>query len=152
MPSKLQLAVGLDAGSSRTRCVICALEGDHLRYLGHGLASSAGWSKGRLIDQDAAADALRAAVDDAERGAEISVESVTLGIGGGHVYGAQSRGLYEFGRPREVSQDDLSYAAQKATQVRLEPDRMLLHVLPQDFTMDGRAGYRRPNKGVCSRL
>jgi cell division protein FtsA len=36
--------------------------------------------------------------------------------------------------------------------VRLERDRMLLHVLPQDFILDGRAGYRKPNKGVCSRL
>jgi cell division protein FtsA len=152
MPSKIQLAVGLDAGSSRTRCVICALEGDHLRYLGYGLASSAGWNKGRIVDQPAVADSLRSAVDDAERGAEVSVGSVTLGIGGAHIYGAQSRGLYEFGRPREISQDDLTYAAQRATKVRLEPDRMLLHVLPQDFTMDGRAGFRKPHKGVCSRL
>lgn len=29
---------------------------------------------------------------------------------------------------------------------------MLLHVLPQDFTLDGRSGYRKPNRGVCSRL
>ena len=29
---------------------------------------------------------------------------------------------------------------------------MLLHVLPQDFTLDGRAGFRKPHKGVCSRL
>lgn len=29
---------------------------------------------------------------------------------------------------------------------------MLLHVLPQDFTLDGRAGYRKPHKGFCSRL
>jgi len=152
MPSKLQLAVGLDAGSSRTRCVICALEGDHLRYLGHGLTRSAGWNKGRIIDQDAAAESIREAVDDAERGAQVSVDAATLGIGGAHIHGAQSRGLYEFGRPREVGQEDLSYAAQRATHVRLEPDRMLLHVLPQDFTLDGRAGFRRPHKGVCSRL
>jgi cell division protein FtsA len=152
MPSKIQLAVGLDAGSSRTRCVICALEGDQLRYLGHGLARSAGWSKGRIVDQDAAAESMREAVDDAERGAQVSVEAATLGIGGAHIHGAQSRGLYEFGRPREVGQEDLSYAAQRATHVRLEPDRMLLHVLPQDFTLDGRAGFRRPHKGVCSRL
>ncbi len=39
-----------------------------------------------------------------------------------------------------------------ASDVRLERDRMLLHVLPQDFTLDGRAGFRKPQKGVCSRL
>ena len=36
--------------------------------------------------------------------------------------------------------------------MRLERDRLLLHVLPQDFTLDGRAGYRKPQRGVCSRL
>lgn len=151
-PAKLQLAVGVDAGSSRTRCVICAVEGDRLRYLAHGLASSTGWAKGRITDQDAAAESIRAAVTDAERGARVQVESATLGIGGVHIRGAQSRGVYEFGRPREVGQEDLSYAAHLASDVRLERDRTLLHVLPQDFTMDGRAGFRKPHKGVCSRL
>ncbi len=152
MTSKTQLAVGLDAGSSRTRCVICALDGDHIRYLSHGLAESAGWAKGRVSDQEALAESIRAAVEDAERGARVSVESVTVGVGGMGISGAQSRGVYEFGRPREVDVDDMAYAVKLASDVRLEKDRMLLHVLPQDFTLDGRAGYRKPHKGVCSRL
>jgi cell division protein FtsA len=94
MASKTQLVVGLDAGSSRTRCVICALEGGFIRYLGHGLAPAAGWAKGRVTDQDAVAESIRAAVTDAERGAQVSVEAVTVGIGGMHVHGAHSRGLY----------------------------------------------------------
>lgn len=152
MSSKTQLAVGLDAGSSRTRCIICALEGEHLRYLGHGLASSTGWAKGRIADQEAVAESIRAAVTDAERGAHVCVEAATIGVGGASVHGAQSRGLYEFGRPREVDAEDLVYAVELAADVRLERDRMLLHLLPQDFTLDGRAGYRKPHKGVCSRL
>jgi cell division protein FtsA len=152
MPSRTQLAVGLDAGSSRTRCIICALDGDHIRYLAHGLAPSAGWAKGRVADQVALAESIRAAVVDAERGAQVSVESVTVGVGGMGICGAQSRGLYEFGRPREVNADDMAYAVKLASEVRLERDRMLLHVLPQDFTLDGRSGYRKPHKGVCSRL
>jgi len=152
MPSKLQLAVGLDAGSSRTRCIICALDGDQIRYLSHGLSTAAGWSKGRVSDQMALSESIRAAVFDAERGAQLSVESVTIGIGGMSVVGAHSRGLYEFGRPRSVDAEDLAYAVKLAADVRLERDRMLLHVLPQDFTLDGRAGYRKPQKGVCSRL
>jgi cell division protein FtsA len=152
MQAKIQLAVGLDAGSSRTRCIVCALEGDQIRYLAHGLAPGAGWAKGRVTDQDALAASIRAAVVDAERGAHISIESATVGVGGVSIGGAQSRGLYEFGRPREVDEEDLAYAVKLASDVRLERDRMLLHVLPQDFTLDGRAGYRKPHKGVCSRL
>ena len=152
MASRTQIAVGVDAGSSRTRCLICALEGDHIRYLSHGLAHGAGWAKGRVIDQDALAESIRAAVVDAERGAHLSVESVTIGVGGIGISGAQGRGLYEFGRPREVDAEDMAFAVKRASQVLLEPDRMLLHVLPQDFTLDGRAGFRKPHKGVCSRL
>lgn len=152
MALKTQIAVGLDAGSSRTRCVICALDGDHIRYLSHGLAHSAGWAKGRISDQEAVAESIRAAVVDAERGARVSVESATMGVGGVGICGAQSRGVYEFGRPREVDVEDMAYAVKLASDVRLERDRMLLHVLPQDFTLDGRAGYRKPHKGVCSRL
>ena len=148
----LQLAVGLDAGSSRTRAVICALGGDEIRYLGHGLAVSAGWTKGRVTDQLAVAESMRAAVADAERGAQVSVESLTLGIGGADIHGAQSREPNEFGRPREVSHDDLVYAVELASDVQLSRDRMVLHVAPQDFTLDGRAGFRKPHRSVCSRL
>ena len=152
MAHRTQIAVSVDAGSSRTRCLICALEGDHIRYLSHGLAHGAGWAKGRIIDQDALADSIRAAVVDAERGAHVPVESATVGVGGIGISGAQGRGLYEFGRPREVDAEDMAFAVKRASQVLLEPDRMLLHVLPQDFTLDGRAGFRKPHKGVCSRL
>lgn len=152
MPRQVQLAVGLDAGSSRTRCVVCALEGGSLRCLSYGLAISSGWQKGRITDQEAVTESIRAAVADAERGAQVAVEAATVGIGGRSIHGAQSRGLYEFGRPREIDQDDLAYAVEIAADVGLEHDRMVLHALPQDFTLDGRAGYRKPVKGVCSRL
>ncbi|MGH9559080.1 MAG: cell division protein FtsA [Bryobacteraceae bacterium] len=152
MSAKTQLAVGLDAGSSRTRCVICALEGGQIRYVSHGLAESAGWAKGRVTDQEAVAESIRAAVIDAERGARVSVESATVGIGGMGISGLQSRGAYEFGRPCKIQTADLECAVKYAAEVHLERDRMVLHVLPQDFTLDGRAGYRKPHDGVCSRL
>ena len=80
--SKMPLAVGLDAGSARTRCVICAVEDGGIRYLSHGLALSAGWSKGRIVDPVAASESIRAAVTDAERGAHVPVETITAGMGG----------------------------------------------------------------------
>ena len=58
MSSKKQLAVGLDVGSGRTRCVICAIENGGIRYLSHGLAPAAGWVKGRMSDPVAVAESL----------------------------------------------------------------------------------------------
>ena len=154
MAPKTQLAVGVDAGSSRTRCIVCTLENDQIRYLSHGLAHTAGWAKGRVSDQEALAESIRCAVVDAERGAHVSMESVTVGVGGTErLRAARAGAVYEFEyRPREVDAEDMAYAVKLASDVRLERDRMLLHVLPQDFTLDGRAGARKPQKGVCSRL
>ncbi len=60
-----------------------------------------------MTDQEALAESIRAAVIDAERGAQVSVESVTRRASAAwSIAGAQSRGLYEFGRPREVDAED----------------------------------------------
>jgi cell division protein FtsA len=60
--------------------------------------------------------------------------------------------LYEFGRPREIDPGDLNYAVELASKIRLQEDRVVLQVTPQDFTLDGRAGYRNPRGVVCARL
>jgi cell division protein FtsA len=149
---KTQIAVGLDAGSSRTRCVIGAVEGLSLRYLGHADVPGAGWAKGRLADAAALAGSIQAAVQEAEKRAGVQVEALVIGVGGSSVNGANSRGVYEFGRPHEVEEDDLAYAVELASRVRLQDNRVLMHVLPQDFTLDGRTGFRKPARALCSRL
>jgi cell division protein FtsA len=57
MSAPKHYAVGLDVGSSRTRCLVCLLDDSRLRYLGHADVPSAGWSKGRISDQGAATEA-----------------------------------------------------------------------------------------------
>lgn len=152
MTPKQQIAVGLDAGSQFTRSVICTLEDGCLRYLGHGEVESRGWAKGRISDQLAVAECIRAAVEQAEAAAKVSVDQMVVGIGGSGVSGVDSRGMYEFGRPRQVTQDEINYAVERAMRVRMEDDRLILQVLPQDFTVDGRAGHRHPLGSTCSRL
>ena len=93
--------------------MLCALEGDRIRYLSHGLADSGG-----LEQRPRGGSGGRGRVD-ARRGRPtrsaaraFRPSAVTLGIGGRHIHGAQSRGMYEFGRPRELTAEDLSYAAE----------------------------------------
>jgi cell division protein FtsA len=128
--------------------VICALEDSGLRFLGHGEAPVQAWNKARLSDQGALAESLRAALQEAELRAEVSPDSALIGVGG-CVAGVNSRGIYEFGRRREIEHADLRYAVELAARVRLEEDREILQICPQDFTLDGKAGYRNP-KGILS--
>ena len=151
MGSKARLAVGLDLGSISTRVVICALEEDSVKFLGYGEAPVQAWNRSRLADQEALAQSIRFALHEAELRAQVSPESAVVGVGGG-VAGVNSRGLYEFGRRREIEPDDLRYAVELAARVRLEEDRLVLQICPQDFTLDGRAGYRHPKGILCARL
>lgn len=149
---KVQYAVGLDAGSYRTRCVICVVEDDRLRFLGHGSVESIGWQKGRVADPLALSSSVAAALREAEAQAQVPVDSLVAGVAGSSVEGGVNRGVYEFGRPRAIVQEDITFAAERAAKVRLEDDRLLLHVFPQDFNVDGRSGYRNPRGLACARL
>lgn len=152
MPDKTEIAVGLDAGSAQTRCLILGMEDGRLAYLGHGEVESTGWSKGRVVDQKALTACVQSAVRRAEIEARVPVDAMVVGVGGSSVDGQNARGLYEFGRPRAVTLDDMAYAVERSEQVRLEQDRAILHLFPQDFTLDGRSGKRYPRGSTCSRL
>jgi cell division protein FtsA len=144
-------AVGLDAGSAITRCVICRLEGDRLRFRGHGAAVSRGWLKGRIADQTSASESMLAAICEAEKNAQTSVESAVVGIGA-NVRGANCRGFLDLGRLRTVEQRDVNRAMDRATRVRLQEDRMVLHLFPQDFVVDGHPGHRDPRKMIAGQI
>jgi cell division protein FtsA len=146
------LAVGIDAGSLYTRCVILQLDDGYLRYLGHGETESAGWTKGRLTDHVAVQHCMRSAIEQAQEIARVEVDAVVLGVGGPTIDGSNTRGLYDFGRPHRVTQREITSALEGAAKIRMEGDRMLLEMLPQDFTLDGRTGYRHAVGSLCSHL
>jgi cell division protein FtsA len=152
MADKPLYVAGLDAGGRYTRCVIGVVEEGRLRYLGHGAVDSAGWSRDRLSDPAALTGSISAAVREAEKKAGVSVEGMVVGVGGAGVEGFDNTGLYEFSHPRPVTREQMTYALDRAANVRLDDDRCLLQICPQDFTVDGRAGCQNPNGATCTRL
>jgi len=146
------LAVGLDVGSHWTRCPILLLEDARVRFLGCGEAPSEGWVKGRITDQKAVTECIFLAVREAEVEAQVTVGSAVLGIGGGAISGASGRGGYETGFPRRIGQTDVNRVVERAARVQLQEDEVVLHVLPQDFTIDSRNGHRNPRGMIGSRL
>jgi cell division protein FtsA len=152
MPVKPIYAVGLDAGSRKTRLVICRLEQGRMRFLGCAAVRSEGWVKGRIADQGAVADCIATALHEAEASAGVSVESAVVGMGGQSVRGANGRGVLELGYVREIEQRDVNRVVDRASRVQLQEDRMVLQLFPQDFVVDDHPGHRDPRKMLASRL
>jgi cell division protein FtsA len=143
-------AAGVDAGSTYTRCVIALLEGERFRFLGYGRVPSRGWAKSRISDQQAVSDCILAAVEQAETMAQTAIETVVAGVGGLTVRGANSRGKWDMGRPREITQKDINRAMSQAMRVQMQEDRMLLQVMPQDFVVDEHPGFHDPRQMLGS--
>ena len=145
-------AVGLDLGSSRTRCAVCLVKDEHLRFLGYGECESRGWLKSRVADQNAVTDCVLEVLRQAEARAQISVDAATIGFGGTTVRGANSRSRIELGRPREIEQRDVNRALDRAVKVHLREDRAVLQLFPQDFIVEDQAGHRDPRSMLAQRL
>jgi cell division protein FtsA len=152
MAAKTIYAVGLDAGSFKTRLAICALEGVRLRLLGFSSVESQGWRKGRIADQGAVSDSVLAALREAERSAGIAVDSAVVGIGGPTVRGANARGAVDLGFTREIEQRDVNRAVDRALKAQLPEDRMILQMFPQDCVVDGQPGHFDPRKMMAMQL
>src|SRR5882757_4965840 len=150
---KPMYAVGIDAGSRRTRVVICVYENGRIRFLGAGVAESQGWLKGRIANQGEVADSVLAALRAAEQSAGgVSVESAVVGMGGPTTRGHSGRGVLELGYVREIDRRDVTRVVDRASRVQLQEDRMLLQLFPQDFVVDDHPGHRDPRKMLASRL
>jgi cell division protein FtsA len=145
-------AVGLDAGSRKTRMVICALEDRRIRFLGCSTVESQGWIKGRIVDQMAVADSVLTALREVEAMVGVSVGSAVVGMGGQTLRGANGRGVVELGHVREVEQRDVNRVVDRASRVQLQEDRMVMQMFPQDFVVDDHPGHRDPRRMLASRL
>lgn len=150
MSNKSIIATGLDLGSHYTRCVIALLEDERLRFLGRGSVPSRGWARSRISDQQAVSACVLATAEEAEAMARITMETVVAGMGGLTARGANSRGRMDFGRPREIEQRDINRAMERAQNIQLTEDRMVLQLLPQDFVIDDHPGFHDPRKMMAS--
>ncbi len=135
----------IDVGSAKT-CVIVAEVNDYaLRYRGHSISDSRGMRKGVIADLDKAVDSIKNAVEEAENMAQAPVEHAIVGVAGSHIRGVNSHGGITLGsRSREISRNDVRMAVEKARSINMPEDRELLHLLPQEFILDGQGGVRDP--------
>jgi len=146
--------VALDIGSTKTCALIGEIDDDRgVKFSALGAAESKGWRKGQIVNLDLAVSSIRRAVEEAETIVGVPVESAVIGVAGSHVRGVNSRGGITVGtKPRDIQRDDVRRAIEAARGVTLPEDREVLHVLPQEFFLDGHDNIHDAIGMVGSRL
>jgi len=141
MTKPADLLVGLDIGTAKVAAVVGEFSDAGLAVLGIGSAPAEGLRKGVVVDIDATVQAIEQALKEAELAAGCEIHTVVAGVGGGHIRGFNSHGVVGV-RGREVVQTDVDRVLEAARAVALPADRDILHVLSQDFVLDGQEGIR----------
>jgi cell division protein FtsA len=140
------LIVGLDIGTSKV-CAIVAQIGHEgrLEIIGVGTTPSRGLRRGVVINIDATVRSLLNAVEAAEMMSGREVTGAFAGIAGGHIEGINSRGVVAVtGRDREITREDVERVIDAAKAIVIPMDREVVHVIPQEFTVDQQDGVRDP--------
>ncbi len=138
------LVVGLDIGTSKVVALVAELGPDGvLQVLGMGNHESKGLKKGVVVNIEATVAGIQRALEEAELMADCKIASAFTGIAGSHIRSFNSTGMVAV-KDREVSAIDVERALETAKAVNIPTDQQILHVLRQEFIIDGQEDVREP--------
>ncbi|MEZ4474065.1 MAG: cell division protein FtsA [bacterium] len=138
------IAAGLDLGDSRIKCVIALRHADgQVDVIGTGVHPANGFQNGAVQNPDEAVASIRKAVEEAELMAGCEIHEVYLAASSRHFETFDSTGMTRI-VGEAVTEADVRAAIDMAEAVRMGPDQRVLHVVPQEFVVDGQRGIRQP--------
>ncbi|MBF0310557.1 MAG: cell division protein FtsA [Magnetococcales bacterium] len=138
------LIVGLDIGTTKICCIVADLQPDgRLDVIGLGNHPSRGLKKGVVVDIDSTVESMRMAVEEAEMMAGVDINEVYAGIAGSHIKSLNSNGVVAT-KEGEVTPNDIQRVLEAARATNVPLDREVLHIIPQEYLLDGQDGIRDP--------
>ncbi len=147
-----EIIVGLDVGTTKICTVVGEVKPDgSVDIIGVGRAASKGLRKGIVVNIESTVESIKSAVEHAERMAGVEIRSVNVGIAGGHIKGFNSRGVIAV-KGGEISQADIDRVVEAAKAVAIPLDREMLHVITNEFIVDGQDGVMDPRGMAGVRL
>ena len=142
--SERTVVVGLDIGTSKVVALVGEITADGaIEIIGLGSQPSRGLKKGVVVNIESTVQSIQRAVEEAELMAGCEINAVYAGIAGSHIRSLNSHGVVGI-RDREVTAADVEHVIEAAKAVAIPADQRILHVLPQEFIIDGQEGIRDP--------
>jgi len=143
MARREELIIGLDIGTTKICVIVAERTETSIDIVGIGTHPSKGLRKGVVVDIDSTVKSIKHAVEEAELMADCEITSVYAGIAGSHISAFNSHGVVAV-KDREVSPGDVKRVIDAAKAVSIPMDREVIHVIPQEFLIDGQDGIREP--------
>ena len=139
------LIVGLDIGTSKIVAVVAELTPEgRMDILGLGShQESRGLKKGVVVNIEATVNAISRVIQEVELMADCKVKEVYTGIAGSHIKSFNSNGMVAI-KDKEVSPMDVERVIETARAMPIPSDQQILHILTQEFIVDGQDGVREP--------
>jgi len=148
-----EIIVGLDIGSTKIACIVGRRnEYGKIDILGLGKSPSLGVHRGVVANIQHTVDSIKAAVSEAEQRSGVEIRIVNVGIAGQHIRSLQHRGsIIRNSIDIEIDQSDVDTLTENMHKLVLPPGEDIIHVLPQEYIVDGEQGIRIPigMSGIC---
>jgi cell division protein FtsA len=138
------LIVGLDIGTSKIVAIVAEMRPDgHYEIVGLGQHDSRGLKKGVVVNIESTVASIQRALEEAELMADCKIRTVYTGIAGSHIRSFNSSGMVAI-KDKEVNEADMARVIETAKAVNIPTDQQIVHVLPQEFIIDGQEDIREP--------
>ena len=138
------LIVGLDIGTSKIAAIVAEMSPEGgFEVIGMGSSPSRGLKKGVVVNIESTVNAIQRALEEAELMADCKIRDVWTGIAGSHIRSFNSHGMVAI-KDREVAQSDVDRVVETAKAIPIPTDQQILHVLNQEFVIDGQEDVREP--------
>jgi cell division protein FtsA len=138
------LIVGLDIGTSKIVAVVAEVTPEgRLNVIGVGSQESKGLKKGVVVNIEETVQSISRVIQEVELMADCKVKDVYTGIAGSHIRSFNSTGMVAI-KEKEVSTADVDRVIETAKAMPIPADQEILHILTQEFVIDGQDGIREP--------
>tara|TARA_B100002003_G_C14131927_1_gene544374 strand:- start:1056 stop:2324 length:1269 start_codon:yes stop_codon:yes gene_type:complete len=150
MENNSPVIVGLDIGTTKISIMIGRKnQFGKLEILGLGKAISGGVLRGIVANIDKTVESIKHAVEVAEQKSGVEINEVYIGIAGQHIKSLQHRGeLVRDQIDDEINREDMEKLRENMFKIVTIPGEEVIHVIPQEYTVDGEDGIQNP-KGMA---
>src|SRR6186997_366221 len=144
MKDNKNLIVGLDIGTSKIVAIVSEITPEGaLNVIGLGTQPARGLKKGVVVNIEATMASIQRVLEEAELMADCAITEVYTGIAGSHIKSLNSSGMVAI-KEKEVTQSDIDRVIETAKAIAMPNDQQILHILPQEFIIDGQDDVREP--------